>query len=82
MTFGAESSQSRSHVTTTNCDFNSFSLTSITALRSSSSMPQSSRYVYLQVREVSRCSGHVLGMIRDNERDQRVMTKTWEDDEE
>ena len=46
--FGAESSQSRSHVTTTNHDFTSTGLTSITALGSSSSTLQSRRYVYLR----------------------------------
>ena len=43
VTFGAESSRSRSHVTTTNHDFTSSGLTSITALGSSSSTPLSRR---------------------------------------
>ena len=48
VTFGAESSQSRSHMTTTNHNINSSGLTSITALSSSSFMPQSRWYVYLR----------------------------------
>ena len=52
VTLGAESSQSGSHVTTTNYDFTSFGLTSITALGSSSSTPQSRWYVCLQVRRL------------------------------
>ena len=47
VTFGAKSSQSRNHVTTTNHEFTSTSLTSITTLGSSSSTPQSRQYVYL-----------------------------------
>ena len=43
VTFGAESSRSRSHVTTTNHDFTSSGLTSITALDSFSSTPLSRR---------------------------------------
>ena len=42
VTLGAESSQSGSHMTTTNHDFISSGLTSITTLGSSSSTPQSS----------------------------------------
>ena len=45
--FGAESFQSRNHVTTINHDFISSSLTSIMALDSSSSTPHSRRYIYL-----------------------------------
>ena len=52
MIFGAESSQSRSHVTITKHDFTSSGLTSITTLGSSSSTLQSRRYVYLQVRKI------------------------------
>ena len=54
VTFGAESSQSRSYVTTINYDFISSGLTSIMALGSSSSTPQSRRYIYLQVGRIFR----------------------------
>ena len=64
ITFGKESSRSRSHMTTTNCNFTPFGLTSITVLGFSSFTPQSRRY-----RRVS-------GIIRDKEGEQRVMTKT------
>ena len=64
--FGAESSQSRSHVITTNRNFTLFGLTSIMALGSSSSISQSRWYVYLQVKRVSYCNGRVSGMIRDD----------------
>ena len=53
-------------MTTTNHDFNSSGLTSITALSSSSSTPQSRWYVYLPVGRVFHCNGQVLGMIRDD----------------
>ena len=88
MTFGVESSQSRSHVTTTNHNLTPSSPTSITAFSSSSSMPlsrwrsvpphlpQSRWYVYLQVGRLFRCNGRVSGMIRDDGGEQRVMTKT------
>ena len=76
MTFGAESSQSRSHITTTNRDFTSFGLTSITTLGSSSSTSKSRRNVYLQAGRISRCNRRVSGMIRDDKGEQRVMTKT------
>ena len=46
--FGAESSRSRSHITTINYDFTSSGLTSIMVLGSFSSMLQSRQYVYPQ----------------------------------
>ena len=88
VTFRAESSQSRSHMTTTNHNLTPSSLTSITALGSSSStplsrwrsvpphLPQSRRYVYLQVGRLFRCNGCVSGMIRTDKGEQRVMMKT------
>ena len=54
VTFGAENSQSKNHVTTTNHNFTLSSLISITVLGSSSSTPQRRRYVYLQVGKVFR----------------------------
>ena len=54
---------------TTNYDFTSSGLTFIMALGSSSSTPQSRRYVYLLVGRVSRCNKRVSGMIRDDERE-------------
>ena len=63
-------------MTTTNHNLTSSSLTSITALGSSSSTPLSRRrsvichsrgYVYLQVGRLSRCNGRVSSMIRDDE---------------
>ena len=69
VTLGAESSQSGSHVTTTNYDFTSSDLTSITALGSSSSTPQSRRYVQrMCIRYGTRYE-----MTTENK---RVMTKT------
>ena len=54
VTLGAESSRSGSHMTTTNHNFNSSDLTSIMALGSSSSTPQSRWYVYLQAGRLFR----------------------------
>ena len=79
VTFGAESSQSRSHMTTTNYNLTPSSLTSITLLGSSSStplsrwrsvpphLPQSRWQVYLQVGRLFRCNGRISGMIQDDE---------------
>ena len=74
-------------MTNINHNLTSSSLTSITAFSSSSSMllsrrcsvspylPQSRQYDYLQVGRLFRCNGCVSGMLQDEKKEQKVMTK-------